>query len=157
MPTHQRSPIEWDILILSITVPSYSVNLVSNASDIHYADQLEDIQSVCNTITMAKLEPAQNLDSTSTNECNQEYSHALLQKCLLLMFRVCVLMMFMRIKEEKIITLLKCLQPHRECPFNNRSRYAAGDIPTDFTSHSNHDLHEFDYWAVLPVEKILSI
>ena len=94
---------EWDILKLSITVPSYSVNLVSNASDTHYADQLEDIQSVCNTITMAKLEPAQNLDftSTSTNECDQEYSHALLQKYLLLIFRVCILMMFLRIKEEQ--------------------------------------------------------
>ena len=83
---------EWDVVEVSLNVPS-SVNLVLTASD--FANQVENTESVFTSITMAKLGPAQNLCSTSTSECSdQEYSHAL-GSLHFLIFKTCVLVMFM--------------------------------------------------------------
>ena len=87
---------EWDVVEVSLNVTS-SVNLVLTASD--FANQVENTESVCTSITMAKLGPAQNLCSTSTSECSdQEYSHALgslITEFHFLIFKTCVLVMFM--------------------------------------------------------------
>ena len=138
---------------MSLNVPS-SVNLVLTASD--FANQVENTESVCTSITMAKLGPAQNLCSTSTSECSdQEYSHALgslITEISLSDIQDLCASDVHGVKKS----LLKDLQPHRERPSKDRSRrFAAGDIPTDLATPSHHDLHEFEYWAVLPIGKNL--
>ncbi len=56
----------------------------------------------------------------------------------------------------KVTSLLKDLQPHRERPSKDRSkRFAAGDMHRDKPVPENHNLVEFQYWAVMPLQKQL--
>ena len=114
---------------------------------------MENTESVCTSITMAKHGPAQNLCSISTGECSdQEYSHALGTEISLSDIQDLCASDVHGVKNS----LLKDLQPHRERPSKDRSRqFAAGDIPTDLATPSHNDLREFECWAVLPIGKNL--
>ena len=53
-----------------------------------------------------------------------------------------------------VVQLLKDLQPHKEKPSKDRSRrFAVGEIVCDAKLPTDHDLREYQYWAIHPANK----
>ena len=91
---------------------------------------------------MAKLGPVQFPECTSNSECDQEYSHALGN-----LITEISLSGFQELcsgdvhgEKRKIASILNHIQNALQKIFQ----------PMFLPSH--HDLHEFDYWTVLPLQ-----
>lgn len=59
-------------------------------------------------------------------------------------------------RKTKVASILRDLQPHRERPSKDRAtRFAAGDMLRDMAIPEIHNIIEFQYWAILPLQKNL--
>ena len=128
---------------------------------------MPDTDTLVTQIISARLGPTPQQDPVSNGQCDQEYCHALANFITDIDISDCssrspddTQVSHGSLERDgitkKVVSLLKDLQPHRERPSKDRSkRFAAGNRPSDMSKPEHHDLQEFDYWIVLPIQKQL--
>lgn len=127
-------------------------------TDFDRSKDLTAIESVISEIITARLGPIPHTDPTPSAEYEQEYAYALGNLITDISLPDSQYSSKQDEEKWKTLSLLKGLQPHRERPSKDRSkRFAAGDISIDVNTPEHHDLHEFDYWAVLPIKRNLKV